>query len=66
MADKATTNYEANYRAIRSGLIRRGTTLARWAAANGYHPGTAYKAARGKRHGRIATTIRRKLEALAR
>lgn len=62
MAEKATVNY----RAIRSGLIRRGTNLSAWARDNGYPVGTTYKAAKGSRNGRVATTIRRKLEAAIR
>jgi hypothetical protein len=62
MAEKSTSNY----RAIRSGLIRRGTNLSAWAREHGYPVGTTYKAAKGSRNGRVATAIRRKLEALAR
>lgn len=62
MAEKSTTNY----RAIRSALVTRGTSLSAWARENGIPVGTAYKAAKGTRTSKRATAIRRKLEALAR
>jgi gp16 family phage-associated protein len=50
------------YRKIRAALINSGHTVSSWARANGYKPSTVFDAAKGLRHGVIATRIKRKLE----
>lgn len=52
------------YRRVNAALANRGLKLNRWALQNGHVPGTAYKAARGTRHGRASLAIRKQLEAL--
>lgn len=48
-------------RAIRAFLISRGETLNQWAKANGYCPGTVYRAVNGDRKGPKSEEILKKL-----
>lgn len=54
----------AKYHSIRAALIRRGSSIPRWAHEHQIPASTVYDAAKGARTGKNAKLILKKLEAL--
>jgi hypothetical protein len=63
MADTAQP-VNAKYHGIRAALIRRGSSIPRWAQEHNIPASTVYDAAKGARTGKNAKLILKKLEAL--